>query len=284
MSDTNTTTVAVASAPSTSTTGPASGYAAQTWEREPRAVVLLEPGDVQLGDVLVDAFGGQLLVEEVVRRSYEPRFEFAAFRPRRSFADPPVLDRRRVITRSGALLRVARRLDHFGPLSGHHSRVRSHNPVRQGCYTLVDGWRAECSCGWPGEQPQIHGSQSQARLAWRIHKATVITIHTCDSHPGYLHIAYAEGGHHPLPPVPWSFVKHNGLAHARLDEIPLPEARQIAAAWAQAFGVEVSEGPTAYQDTIMLSVELLKADDRGAATAIASLRGYYPADSEPQAA
>lgn len=258
-----------------------SGYTPDAWK--PRAVLLLEPDDVRLGDILVDAIGGPFAVQEIVRRGFEPRHEFAAFQPRTDYAQPLLTDRRRIVKRPAGLLRVARDIESFGPLAGHHTRVRSHNPVQRGCYVLVDGWRTECSCGWPGDTPAIHASRRHARRAWLTHKADTITQQASE-HLGLLHVRAAED-EHDLPPIPWLFTKHNGLAAASLNRVPLPEARTIAQAWAQAFGVDVDEHPTAHRDDIVLSVELPARVEPGRTNGkTAVIHGYYPADQTARGA
>lgn len=241
----------------TATTGsaPARSGALPPALHGPYALVLADLDEIRLGDVLLDTFTGPLLVDEIVRRRQVPVAQFAEHRT--VYGDPRTgerhtTERRRVIDHSGTRVRIARTIEAFGPTRGHYTRVRTHNPVRRGCYVLNDGWLAECSCGWPGEKPAVHGGQRSARRAWLEHKADVLTGASCGTHDGCALVAAAEQARE-LPPIPWSFA-FNGAAVARLDELGHQRAAQVAAAWADALGQPLEHGGREGVDTVHVAV------------------------------
>lgn len=245
----------------------------------PRAVILADHDQIRFGDILLDTLGGALRVDEIVRRRRSPVAEFAEYRTRIRPSGPDlaiggIAELRHVINHTVAYLRIARDIDHFGPLRGHHTRVRSHNPVRRGMYVLNDGWLAECSCGWPrpGEK-QVHGGNRSARREWLEHKAAVIGASACEGHPGLALVTTAERDH-CLPPLPWEFA-HNGVAVVRLDALGLGRGVQAAQAWADALGSPVEHDGLKDCKTVHIT-----APKPGTGTAAVSIDGYFALDGE----
>ncbi|MFJ2731439.1 hypothetical protein [Streptomyces sp. NPDC087317] len=211
---------------------------------------LVRADQVELGD-FVDSADGLIRVREIVQRPQywtlagdPPGQAFrVAFHPNGESPAP----RTQVIHRRNCTVRVRRGVSRFGRLTGHSKRVTSHNPVKRGMYTLVDGYNSACSCGW--KSSTVHKSKHRAGEAWLGHKAGQLTEAAYAANSALLLIATTEIVHPQLPPVPWYFTntargdrRHgHGIATADLKDLPVDQARAVLAAWRQVLGLTVDE-------------------------------------------
>ncbi|MFF9123209.1 hypothetical protein ACF09J_07905 [Streptomyces sp. NPDC014889] len=216
---------------------------------QPVVTILTRADEVELGDA-VDSPAGIIRVREIVQRPQywtlagdPPGQAFhVAFHPKGESPAP----RTQVIHRRNSTIRVRRGVSHFGRLTGHSKHVTSHNPVKRGMYTLVDGYNSACSCGW--KSSTVHKSKHRAGEAWLGHKAGQLTESTYAANSALLLIATAEVVHPQLPPAPWYFTnitsgsRHgHGIATADLRDLPADQARAVLAAWRQVPGLTVDE-------------------------------------------
>ncbi|GAQ64099.1 hypothetical protein [Streptomyces scabiei] len=208
----------------------------------PAVTMLARTDEILLGDV-VDTLHGPVHVREIVQRSNH-RWDLAGDPPGHITrpADQhslwpgkaaPLLRRTLPVYEK---IRIRRSIRHFGRLKGHAQDVRSHNPVKRGMYTRVDGYTAACSCGW--KATVIYASKGKASEAWLGHKAGQFSEAAYAENSALLWVDSAEVVHPHLPPVPWTFKKivsgprhGQGIAEASLDTLTVDQARQVMAAW-----------------------------------------------------
>lgn len=210
----------------------------------PVVTMLTRADETLLGDV-VDTVHGPIHVREIVQRSNN-RWDLAGDPPghiarttRPGGQDPwpgkaaPLLRRTLPVYEK---IRVRRSVRHFGRLKCHAQDVRSHNPVKYGCYTRVDGYTAACSCGW--KATDIFASKGRASEAWLAHKAGQFSEAAYADNSALLWLDSVEVVHPHLPPLPWVFKKivsgprhGQGIADASLDSLTVDQARQVMAAW-----------------------------------------------------
>ncbi|MGW2183920.1 hypothetical protein ACWCXX_39285 [Streptomyces sp. NPDC001732] len=152
---------------------------------------VLAPAQVRLGDI-TDHFDGPLRITEITQRQsiwtlggkhpddYTPIQELEA---------PPLVRH----VPSGNAVRIHRRPAYGEALRtpGHTRTIESHNPVRRGCYTHVDGWNASCSCGWASPTNPHQGKNPAAR-AFQLHQVEVLTAATGDKYPNLARIQNLE--------------------------------------------------------------------------------------------
>lgn len=216
----------------------------------PAATVLARADEVLLGDV-VDSADGPVRVREIVQRLQ--RWELAGDPPgqpvrysssRSTDGLPPLT---RVTLPPYARIRVRRTIRSFGRLTGHAKKVASHNPVKRGWYTHVDGYTAACSCGWAS--PTVHDGQGSAGAGWLAHKAGQITEAAYADNSALMFIATAEVVYPQLPPVPWRFTsitsgdhKGVGVGQADLSRLPLDQAGAVLVAWQAVPGLTIGAG------------------------------------------
>lgn len=203
-------------------------------EREhPMVTLAVRPHEVRLHDQ-VETRGGQFVVAERTERAERPWILAGDppghVRPWRigGREETPLLSRE---VSASETIRVRRRADQHGRLTGHARQVSSYEPRSSGSYTLVDEWTAACRCGWQAERRLP--TRWLAEQAWLRHKAETITAAAYETHPGLAAIAALEaaaGGE--LPVLPWSFARQG--AEVRLDGWPLTEARAAVTAWGAA--------------------------------------------------
>ena len=207
----------------------------------PVVTILARTDEALLGDV-VDTIHGPIHVREIVQRSQE-RWDLAGdppghiARPAAQHLWPGKAEPlfRRALP-AYQTIRIRRSIRHFGRLKGHAQDVRSHNPVKYGCYTRVDGYTAACSCGWKSKN--VHASKGKASDAWLDHKAGQFSEAAYADNSALLWVSSAEVVHPGLPPLPWTFKKivtgprhGQGIAEACLDTLTVDQARQVMAAW-----------------------------------------------------
>jgi hypothetical protein len=216
----------------------------------PVVTMLAHADEVFLGDV-VDTIDGPVHVREIVQR--RDRWTLAGDPPGhivRSIARNPwpvpaePLFRRTLPAYQ--TIRIRRSVRHFGRLKGHAQDVRSHNPVKRGCYTHIDGYTAACSCGW--KAIDIYASKGRASDGWQGHKAGQFTEAAYADNSALLWLDSVEAVHLTLPPLPWAFKKivsgprhGDGIAEASLDSLTVDRARQVMAAWRAVIDVEDEE-------------------------------------------
>lgn len=213
----------------------------------PVVTFLARADEVLLGDT-IDSLDGLVRVREIVQRP--GRWDLAG--------DPPGLPAR-FISAPGPhnpapqtrlslwpydSIRVRRPVTAFGRVKGHTKTVASHNPVKRGCYTHVEGYTAACSCRWKSRH--IHPGRHSAGEAWTKHKAGQITDAAYQANSALMFIATAEVVHPHLPPVPWQFThvvsgeNHGaGIAKAYVGALPVDQARVVLAAWRAVPGLTV---------------------------------------------
>jgi hypothetical protein len=204
----------------------------------PVATVLVRADEVLLGDV-VDSTDGAVRVREIVERPFV--WDLAGDPPGQSHTvgawhrdTPPPATRVRV--NPSLIMRVRRSVAKFGRLSGHAKRVHSHNPVKRGWYTHVEGYLAECSCSW--KSATVHPGKHAAAQAWLGHKAGQLSESAYASNSALLLIDTSEVVHPQLPGVPWRFStvltgdrQGRGIAKADISTMPLDQARAVMSAW-----------------------------------------------------
>ncbi|MBD9703417.1 hypothetical protein IHE56_15265 [Streptomyces sp. ID01-12c] len=213
----------------------------------PAVTILARADETLLGDI-VDTIDGPIHVREIVQRT--DRWTLAGDPPghitrtisRRPWPEPAEPLFRRTLP-SYAKIRIRRSIRHFGRLKGHAQDVRSHNPVKRGMYTHIDGYTAACSCGW--KATDIYASKGRASDGWLAHKAGQFTEAAYADHSALLWLDSVEVVHPNLPPLPWAFKKivsgprhGDGIAEASLDTLTVDQARQILAAWRPVIDVD----------------------------------------------
>ncbi|MEV4863229.1 hypothetical protein [Streptomyces ossamyceticus] len=206
----------------------------------PVVTMLARADEALLGDV-VDSIGGPVHVREIVQR--RDRWTLAGDPPgriARSTAGAPWPGTAEPLLRrtlpAHDKIRIRRSVRYFGRLKGHAQDVRSHNPVKHGCYTRVDGYTAACSCGWKAKD--VYASKGKASEAWLGHKAGQFTEAAYADNSALLWVDSTEVVHPHLPHVPWTFKKivsgprhGQGIAEASLDTLTLDQTRRVMAAW-----------------------------------------------------
>lgn len=209
------------------TFGPANGW----------ATIAVKPRDVELGDV-VDHTAGLMVVTEITRRrsTWTIGGYSAAQRPAMYWtigagahpSAPPLLRH----VREEPRVRVRRLTASWARLPGHTKSVSSHNPRRQGMFTVAAGWDASCSCGWTGAEP--YPSRSAGEQATMAHRAKVLTDHTDRDLGNLAVIQRLEAQLGDVLPWRWD---HGALAELR----GLTTAQSLArlAPWAEALGVGI---------------------------------------------
>jgi hypothetical protein len=201
------------------------------------ATIAVQPHQVELDDV-IDDVDGLVVVTEITRRrdiwtlgGYNPALPVRLPDPTPGF---PRTDDRPLFTRdmrAQPRIRVRRPAADWARLPGHTKKVTSHNPVRSGCYTLVEGYDASCSCGWAAPEP-TKGKYSAGEAVLR-HRAEVITAQT-HQHTGLDQIERLEVDLEDLLPWRWD---HG--AQAALRGLTTAQALARLTPWAQALGVQI---------------------------------------------
>lgn len=200
-----------------------------------RFTLILTPGQVRLGDI-TDHFDGPLCVTEITQRrdtwTLGGRL-YADYSPQQELDPPPLV--RHVPRWVG--VRVMRRPPHGEPLRtpGHTRSIKSHDPVRRGCYTHVAGWNASCSCDWtsPGNPWQGKKAASDAFLS---HQVDMLTTATMEQHPSLARIEEIEQKLGER--LPWQWTNKRASIELTGDE----EAVHVRLSrWAAALGSEVAE-------------------------------------------
>ncbi|WP_406502196.1 hypothetical protein OHA04_45535 (plasmid) [Streptomyces sp. NBC_01590] len=198
--------------------------------------LVLTPEQVRLGDI-TDHPDGPLRIAEITQRRSTWTLGGKHpddYTPIQELETPPLV--RHVV--GWDAVRIHRRPTHGETLRtpGHARTIKSHNPVRRGCYTHVDGWDASCSCGWASPtNPHLRG-KSAATEAFRLHQVEVLTAGTVDKHPN---LAQIEDIEQQLGErLVWEW--RNGHASVELagDEDAI---RDHMGRWASALDVEVIE-------------------------------------------
>lgn len=207
---------------------PAQGY----------ATIVVRPDGVELGDV-VDHTAGLMVVTEITRRTgpwtlagYNVALPYRVPNPDpdgwpravlRPLISRDVIDHQRI--------RIRRPATHWQRLPGHTKRVTSHNPVKSGCYTLIGGWDAACSCGWALDAPAR--SRYSAGEAYTQHRADAITQATRDAY-GLDAIERLEQQLGDVLPWRWD---HG--AQAQLHGLTTAQALDRLTPWADALGATI---------------------------------------------
>ncbi|MGW0821787.1 hypothetical protein [Streptomyces sp. NPDC002845] len=207
----------------------------------PPVTLLARADEVLLGDV-IDSTDGPVHVREIVQRrrlwdlAGDPPGHIICRPPgrRRGELDEPPLHTRRLA--ASTQIRIRRTVRSFGRLTGHTQQVASHNPVKRGCYTHVDGYTAACSCGW--KATDVYASKHRAGESWVAHKADRLSDAAYADNSALLWLSSLEVVHPHLPPLPWEFKKivsgkrdGDGIALADLDMLTVARARQVLGAW-----------------------------------------------------
>lgn len=259
----------------------------------PVVTFLARADEVVLGDT-IDSVDGLVRVREIVQRP--GRWDLAGdppgqpirfYTPRGSDPAP----RSRVSPHPYDSVRVRRPVSSFGRLKGHAKKVASHNPVKRGMYTHVDGYTAACSCGW--KSPDVHAGPTTAGTAWLEHKAGQITDAAYASNSALKFIAAAEVAHRDVPPLPWRFTLMASAEQARADisTLPLDQARAVLAAWRAVPGLTTND-EYSWDREEDLTVHTLRGPRRQIADLRLHLRGahgaqlivdadYYAPDTRP---
>ncbi|QGZ53333.1 hypothetical protein GPZ77_34450 (plasmid) [Streptomyces sp. QHH-9511] len=203
---------------------PADGY----------VTLVLKPGQVELGDI-TDHSTGPVRVTEITERTQT--WSIGGYAPddwRRplmnDFSPPPLMRH----VPAWCKVRVYRRLEETRRVAGHSKVVKSHNPVRRGCYTHVQGWNASCSCGWVSPS-NPHNSQDRARKALIPHHAEVLTKQTLAAVRNLARVMALEEAMGEQ--LPWAW--RNGVATADLTPLGVDKARPQLERWADALGAPV---------------------------------------------
>lgn len=225
------------------------------------ATLATRPDQVRLGDVC-DHSDGLLVVTEITLRhhtwtigGYNP----AAPPPRywslgsgQPPAAPPLV---RHVT-SQPRIRVRRPATAWPRLAGHAKTISTHNPVKRGMYTTVQGWTAACSCEWTG--PEVHRGRGWAEEATARHRAQVITDATRADLGDLAAIEALENVLNDVLPWRWD---HG--AQAQLHGLTPHDALKRLAPWAVALGVEIEHMSATYSgDRDFLWVDS-RASDNG---------------------
>lgn len=203
------------------------------------ATIAVLPHDVVLGDV-VDHTDGLMVVTEITRRhatwtlgGENPALPRRVPNPQRggwpSLVDRPLLTRDLT---PQPRIRVRRKAATWARLAGHTKHVASHNPRRQGMYTVNDGWTAACSCGWTAAKP--YPGRSSADEAVLQHRAEALTDLTRQKLGNLTAIERLEAELGDVLPWRWD---HG--AWAQLRGLTTPQALDRLSPWAQALGVDI---------------------------------------------
>ncbi|MEE1812622.1 hypothetical protein [Streptomyces sp. BE133] len=194
---------------------------------------ILTPEQIRLGDI-TDHPDGPLRIAEITQRrstwtlggkhpdDYTPIQELEA---------PPLV--RHVVGWNA--VRIYRKPAYSERLRipGHTRTIKSHNPVRRGCYTHVDGWDASCSCGWASPTNPQRGKNA-ATGAFLLHQVEVLTAATVDKHPN---LAQIESIEQQLGErLVWEWRSKHASAELAGNEDAI---RTRMGGWASALGTEV---------------------------------------------
>lgn len=244
------------------------------------ATIAIRPEEVELRDV-VDHADGLMVVTDITRRltvwtlggfspvGAEPHRTW--YRTTNPTAPPPM-------TRDvGAQdrIRVRRHVNAWPRLVGHTKKIVSRNPVRSGCYTLVEGYTASCSCGWTSQE--VFKGKYTAGQVYAAHRAEVITEQTARDVGNLRWIELLEAEIGDLLPWHWD---HGPQAH--LHGLTTAQALTRLTPWAQALGVEIERmSANAYG---LHNPYFLWVDSRAdAAPGLPALDiRAYPTDPEPE--
>ncbi|BBB00593.1 hypothetical protein RVR_10592 [Actinacidiphila reveromycinica] len=201
------------------------------------ATIAVQPHEVELGDV-VDHTDGLVVVTEITRRratwtlgGYNPALPARVPHPVHGFPNPvdrPLLTRD---VRAQPRIRVRRPAAAWARLPGHTKKVTSRNPIRSGCYTLIDGYDVACSCGWSAAEPAR--SKYSANEAVLRHRAEAIADQT-HQQTGLRDIERVEAELGDVLPWRWD---HG--AQANLRGLTTTQAVARLTPWAVALGVEI---------------------------------------------
>ncbi|MEU9849218.1 hypothetical protein [Streptomyces sp. NPDC047985] len=201
---------------------------------------ILTPEQVRLGDI-TDHPVGLLRITEITQR--HDTWTLGGkhpddYTPIQELETPPLV---RHVAGWDAV-RVHRKPAHGERLRtpGHTREIKSHNPVRRGCYTHVDGWDASCSCGWVSLTNPQRGRQS-ASGAFLIHQVEVLTAATVDKYPN---LAQIEGIEQQLGErLAWEWRNRHASAELTGDG---DTVRDRMGRWAGALDTEVIETENPY--------------------------------------
>ncbi|MFC7794632.1 hypothetical protein [Streptomyces cinereoruber] len=212
---------------------PADGY----------ATFVLLPSQLELGDI-TDHVHGPMRIEEITQRiqtwtaaGYAPNDWKRP--PPGDYAPPPLA---RHIP-GWARIRVYRRMKDSQKVPGHTKKVTSHNPVRRGCYTHVDGWNAACSCGWASPENPHHG-KPRAQRTLVPHHAEALTAQTFTTVRNLTRISHLEDTLGERLPWHW----HNSIATADLTPMGVDDAMPRLNRWAEALNAPIRPQ---YQGTLL---------------------------------
>ena len=235
---------------------PAAGY----------ATFVVLPNQLELGDI-TDHVQGPMRIEEITQRTQT--WSAAGYppsvwkRPPSGDFTPPPLTRH---IPGWARTRVYRQVKDGQKIPGHTKKVTSHNPVRHGCYTRVEGWNAACSCGWTSpENP--HYSKTKAQRSLIPHQAEVLTAQPFTTVRNLARISSLEDTLGERLPWDW----RNGITIADLTPLGVDEARPRLSRWAEALNVPVQ---SRYQGTLLVAFS--PSGGPGAATAGVSVELRLP--------
>jgi hypothetical protein len=216
------------------------------------ATIVVHPDEVDLGDV-VDHTNGLMVVTEITRRhatwsigGYNPAAPppfYWALGAGPAPATPPLA---RHVT-AQPRIRVRRPATAWPRLPGHAKLITSSNPVKSGCYTLIDGYNANCACGWTASI--IPKTRQGAGEALDKHRALVLTQATREAY-GLADIERLEREVGDVLPWRWD---HG--AQAQLRGLSTAQALARLAPWAAALGVEIELSPASSGDEHFLWVD-----------------------------
>lgn len=204
------------------------------------ATIAVQPDAIDLGDV-ADHTSGLMVVTEITRRhstwtigGYNPALPNRVPSPDhhgypRSVARPPLLTRD--LNRQSRV-RVRRPAATWPRLPGHTKKISSHNPVTSGCYTLIEGYDAACSCGWTAAI--VCKNRSAAADAVNKHRAQVLTDATRQELGNLADIEQLEQQVGDVLPWRWD---HGAQAHLR--GLTTTQALTRLTPWANALGVGI---------------------------------------------
>lgn len=203
------------------------------------ATIAVRPDCIDLGDV-ADHTAGLMVVTEITRRhstwtigGYNPAVPYRV--PSSAHHGYPRSAAWPLLTRDlncQSRVRVRRPATAWARLPGHAKKVTSHNPVKSGFYTLIEGYDAACSCGWTSAV--VCKSRGAATDAVNKHRALVLTQATRDGLDGLAAIEQLEQQVGDVLPWRWD---HG--AQAALQGLTPSQAVTRLTPWAEALGVGI---------------------------------------------